>query len=76
VDNADNQNGAVAFHRDPEGPGELASLRLRRSKMLPSWRYRPEPQTSSRVNEVAGDQDVAMASVATSAYWHLTAHRR
>jgi hypothetical protein len=44
VDNADNQNGAVAFHRDPEGPGELASLRLRRSKMLPSWRYWPEPQ--------------------------------
>jgi hypothetical protein len=27
------------------------------------------------VNELAGDQDVAMASVATPAYWHLTAHR-
>jgi hypothetical protein len=61
VDNVGNQNGAVAFHRDPEWVGELASLRHRRRKMLPSCRYRPEPlTTSSRLSELAGDQDVAM----------------
>jgi len=36
-------------------------LRHRRRKMLPSCRYRPEPlTTSSRLSELAGDQDVAM----------------
>jgi hypothetical protein len=61
VDNVEGQNGAVAFHRDPEGVGELASLRHHRRKMLTSCRYRSEPQnTSSRVSELAGDQDVAM----------------
>jgi hypothetical protein len=61
VGGVDNQNGAVAFHRDPEGVGELASMRHCRRKVLPSYRYRPEPQqTPSRVNELASDQDVAV----------------